>query len=77
PISVGVGETIGHNRISAAMERFRARLPQAEIELIVASASKLLAGLQEGEFDVVVTAATLSEDLYRIDQLYDESYKVV
>ena len=77
PISVGVGETIGHNRISAAMERFRARLPQAEIELIVASASKLLAGLHEGEVDVVVTAATLSEDLYRIDQLYDESYKVV
>ena len=47
PISVGVGETIGHNRISAAVERFRTRLPQAEIELIVASASKLLAGLRE------------------------------
>lgn len=77
PVSVGVGETIGHNRISAAVERFRTRLPQAEIELIVASASKLLAGLREGEFDVVVTAATVSEDLYRIDQLYDESYKVV
>ena len=77
PISVGVGETIGHNRISAAVERFRTRLPQAEIELIVASASKLMAGLREGEFDVVVTAATVSEDLYRIDQLYDESYKVV
>lgn len=77
PISVGVGETIGHNRISAAVERFRTRLPQAEIELIVASVSKLLSGLREGEFDVVVTAATVSEDLYRIDQLYDESYKVV
>src|SRR5690606_26387870 len=55
PISVGVGETIGHNRISAAVERFRTRLPQAEIELIVASASKLLSGLREGKFDVVVT----------------------
>lgn len=77
PISVGVGETIGHNRISTAVERFRTRLPQAEIELIVAPASKLMAGLREGEFDVVVTAAMVSEDLYRIDQLYDEAYKVV
>ncbi|WP_422367309.1 LysR family transcriptional regulator [Pelagibius sp.] len=77
PISVGVGETIGHNRISAAMERIRAQLPQAEIELIVASASALLAGLRDGEFDVVITAEKVSEDLYRIDSLYSEDYKVV
>jgi DNA-binding transcriptional LysR family regulator len=77
PISVGVGETIGHNRISAAMERTRTRLPQAEIELIVASTSELLAGLRDGEFDVVVTAEKVSEDLYRIDHLYEEDYKVV
>ena len=77
PISVGVGETIGHNRISAAMERIRAQLPQAEIELIVASASALLAGLRDGEFDVVITADKVSEDLYQIDPLYNENYKVV
>lgn len=77
PISVGVGETIGHNRISAAMERIRGRLPQAEIELIVAPSTQLLAGLRDGEFDVVVTAENVSEDLYRIDHLYDETYKVV
>ncbi|WP_461383623.1 LysR family transcriptional regulator [Devosia indica] len=77
PISVGVGETIGHNRISAAMERTRTRLPQAEIELIVASTSELLAGLRDGEFDVVVTAEKVSEELYRIDHLYEEDYKVV
>ncbi len=77
PISVGVGETIGHNRISAAMERIRTRLPQAEIELIVASSSALLTGLRDGEFDVVVTAEKVNEDLYRIDQLYEEDYKVV
>ena len=77
PISVGVGETIGHNSISAAMERIRARLPQAEIELIVASSSELLAALRDGEFDVVVTAEKVSEDLYRIDHLYEEDYKVV
>ncbi|MBN8185053.1 LysR family transcriptional regulator [Roseibium aggregatum] len=77
PISVGIGETIGHNRISAAVERFRTRLPQAEIELIVASASELLAGLREGKFDLVITAEKVSENLYRISELYDEDYKVV
>ncbi|MEM7290020.1 MAG: LysR family transcriptional regulator [Pseudomonadota bacterium] len=77
PISVGVGETIGHNRISAAMERIRARLPQAEIELIVGSSSQLLNGLRDGDFDVVVTAENVSEELYRIDHLYDEDYRVV
>jgi DNA-binding transcriptional LysR family regulator len=77
PITVGVGETIGQARISAAMERIRARLPQAEIELIVASSAELLTGLREGAFDFVVTAEKVSEDLYRIDHLYDEDYKVV
>lgn len=77
PISVGVGETIGHSRISAAMERMRNRVPQAEIELIVATSSELLAGLRDGDFDVVVTADKVSEDLYRIDYLYEEDYKVV
>ncbi len=77
PISVGVGETIGHSRISAAMERIRARLPQAEIELIVASSSELLAGLRDGDFDVVVTAEKVSEDLYRLDHPYEEDYRVV
>ncbi len=77
PISVGVGETIGHNRISAAMERIRARLPLVEIELIVDSSSALLPRLRDGEFDIVVTAEQVSEDLYRIDHLYDETYRVV
>lgn len=77
PISVGVAETIGHSRISAAMERLRNRVPQAEIELIVATSSELLAGLRDGDFDVVVTADKVSEDLYRIDYLYEEDYKVV
>jgi LysR family hydrogen peroxide-inducible transcriptional activator len=31
PISIGVGETIGHSKISTCVERFRTRLPQAEI----------------------------------------------
>lgn len=44
PISIGLGETIGSNRISEAVERFRKRLPEAEIELIVGSADTLLAG---------------------------------
>lgn len=77
PISVGVGETIGHSRISAALERMRRRLPQAEIEVIVSSTPQLLAGVREGDFDVVVTAEKVSEDLYQIDRLYEEDYKVV
>ncbi len=54
PISVGVGETIGHNRISAAMERTRTRLPQAEIELIVASTAELDTRKNPRAFDAVV-----------------------
>lgn len=77
PISVGIGETIGHNRISAAVERIRARLPQADIELIVAPSSELLAGLTDGKYDVLITTKKVSEDLYRIDRLYDEDYRVV
>ncbi|KZM48410.1 LysR family transcriptional regulator [Labrenzia sp. OB1] len=77
PIRIGVGETIGHNRISAAVERFRTRLPQAEIELIVATTDDLLAGLREGDYDIVLTAGQVSPELYRIDPLYREEYRVV
>lgn len=77
PISVGLGETIGHNRISTAMERIREQLPQAEIELIVDTSAALLPRLRDGDYDIVVTAERVNEDLYRIDHLYDEDYKVV
>lgn len=77
PISIGLGETIGNNRISVAIERFRTRLPEAEIELIVGTTESLLEGLREGEHDIVVTAAQVNPELYRIDHLYRESYQVV
>ncbi len=77
PISIGLGETIGHNKISEAVERFRARLPQAEIELIVGSTDALLTGLRDGDYDIVVTATQVNPELYRIDQLYREDYRVV
>lgn len=77
PIGIGLGETIGQTRIAGAVERFRARLPQAEIELIVARPDALLAGLREGDFDVIVTAQDVSPELYRIDHLYREPYRVV
>lgn len=77
PICIGVGETIGHTKISIAMEQIRAQMPQVEIELIVASNSALLTGLRDGEFDVVVTGEKVSNELYRIDPLYPEEYKVV
>lgn len=77
PISVGVGETVGHQKISEAVERFRLRLPEAEIELIVDTENALLEGLREGRFDIVVSAAEVTSDLYRIDPLYSENYRVV
>ncbi len=77
PISIGLGETIGLNRISKAVERFRARVPQVEIELIVATPDDLLNGLREGDFDLVVTADDVSPELYRIDPLYEEAYHLV
>ena len=77
PICIGVGETIGHSKVSMAMEQIRARLPQVEIELIVASNSALLTGLRDGDFDLVVTTENASDELYRIDPLYSEEYKVV
>lgn len=77
PISIGIGETIGHNRVSRAVERFRTRIPQAEIELIIAPADGLFSGLRDGDFDIVITAQPASPTLYRIDTLYREDYKLV
>ena len=77
PIAVGVGETVGQGRISEAVERHRLRRPEAEIELIVDARDALLEGLRDGRFDIAVTAAEASPDLYRIDPLYREGYRVV
>lgn len=77
PIAVGVGETVGQGRISEAVERYRLRRPEAEIELIVDARDALLEGLRDGRFDIAVTAAEASPDLYRIDPLYREGYRVV
>nr|MBX2804428.1 LysR family transcriptional regulator [Hyphomicrobiales bacterium] len=51
PISVGVGETIGHKKISESVEIYRRRVPQADIELIVSDEEVLLNGMREGRFD--------------------------
>lgn len=77
PISVGIAETIGHGRITAVLSRYRERLPQADIELIIDDQQALLAGLREGRFDLVIASARLNVDLYRIDPLYSEAYQVV
>lgn len=77
PISIGVGETIGHSKISTCVERFRVRLPQAEIELIVGPTDELLSGLRGGHHDIVVASSQVNPDLYRIDTLYQEEYRVV
>ncbi len=77
PISVGVGETIGQSNMSEAIERYRLRQPQTEIELIVESQQELLEGLRNGRFDIVITSDEVSAELYRIDPLYREDYRVV
>lgn len=77
PISVGVGETIGQAKISEAVERYRQRLPEAEIEFIVDTKKVLLSELRDGCFDMVIIPDETSADLYRIDTLYTEEYRVV
>lgn len=77
PIGIGIGDTVGNNKIAAAVERFRERLPQAEIELIVGRTEDLLTKLRDGQLDVVVSSTDASPDLYRIDHLYEEQYRVV
>ncbi len=77
PIGIGIGETIGNNKVAAAVERFREHLPQAEIELIVGRTEDLLAELRSGKLDVVVASADVNAELYRIDRLYSEQYRVV
>ena len=77
PISVGIGETIGHEKISDAVESYRTRLPEADIELIVDKQDALLEGVREGRFDVAITSAEANHDLYRTDLLYDEGYRAV
>ena len=77
PIGIGIGDTVGNNKIAAAVERFRARIPQAEIELIVGRTEDLLTTLRDGQLDVVVASTDASPALYRIDYLYNEQYHVV
>lgn len=77
PISIGIGETIGHAKITVLMSRYRARLPQADIELIIGDQQELLEGLREGRFDIAVMSGEMNADLYRIDLLYKENYRVV
>lgn len=77
PISVGVGETIGQSRIANAIARHHARVPNVNIEVIVASQNKLFQGLREGRFDIIVINSSASPDLYKIEPLYSEDYRVV
>ena len=77
PITVGVGETIGQRQISGAIERFRSQTPEAEIEIIVESHDKLLEGLRDGDYDIIISSIDVNAELYRIDPLYTENYRVV
>ncbi len=77
PISVGLGETIGQNRVAKSIERYRHHFSAADIELIVDSRSSLLDGLRGGSLDFAVTTAEVSDELYRVDHLYSEEYRAV
>ncbi|MEM1439601.1 MAG: LysR family transcriptional regulator [Pseudomonadota bacterium] len=77
PISVGLGETIGQNRVANSVECFRTKHPKADIELIVESQSSLLHRLREGALDVAVTSSEANDELYRVDPLYSEEYRAV
>ncbi len=77
PIKIGVGETVGQSKLSTAIERYRLNQPEADIELIVNSQEALLEGLRSGIMDIAITPIDASAELYRIDTLYREEYRVV
>jgi len=77
PISIGIGETIGQIEISEAIERYRVKLPKSDIELIVDTQQALLEGVRDGRFDVAIVSIEPNADLYRVNPLYNEDYKVV
>ncbi len=77
PISIGLGETVGQDRVAKSVERFRHSFPKADIELIVDTQSSLLEGLREGSLDAAVTSGEANDELYRIDPLYSEEYRAV
>ena len=77
PISVGIGETIGQARVAEVIEQYRAKVPTADIELIIDAQALLLEGLRSGRFDVVIVPDNADSELYKIDTLYDEGYRVV
>lgn len=77
PISIGLGETVGQNRIAKSVESYRNKFREADIELIVDSQPSLLEGLREGSLDVAVTSGEANDELYRVDPLYSEEYRAV
>lgn len=77
PISIGIGETIGQNIIAETLSRYHQRLPLVDIELIVDNQKALLEGLRDGRFDIAIVSEEVNADLYRIDLLYRENYRLV
>lgn len=77
PISVGLGETIGHNTIANSIERYRVAYPESDIELTIDSIPSLLEKLREGSLDFAVISEEINDELYRVDSLYNEGYSAV
>ena len=77
PISIGITETVGQTIVADAIERFRKKLPKADIELIINSQQALLYGLRDGSFDIAISSTEPNSELYKSDVLYNEGYWVV
>ncbi|MFK7887509.1 MAG: LysR family transcriptional regulator [Gammaproteobacteria bacterium] len=77
PIRIGLGETVGQQRVLAAIERFLTIMPQSDVELLVDAQESLFTNLKDGLLDIVISPSRVKSDLYSFDPLYEESYRVV
>ena len=77
PISVGVVEGIGLFRVSEAITHYQSLAPEVNFEIMVEKQNSLLNGLREGRFDIAITGADAASDLYQVEPLYSETYRVV
>ena len=89
PVRIGVLQTIGARKISSYVERFLRAAPEAEVECLVDTHATLIAMLEDGRVDLMISnfayGNTGSEtDQYNdlppwcvIKSLYDERYCIV
>jgi len=78
PIRIGLYETVGGNVFAKKIAQFQSANPKIEIEIIYRNTQAALEELRNGFLDIVIAPdGDFPADIYRIDPLYTESYKVV